>query len=184
MKKLLFVIVMIAAVYNLNAQVKNVNTIISETCRQAALQNKKALVIFHASWCIWCHKLDSSINDPLCKQFFDDNYVIEHITAFEVKDKAALNNPGAEQFLKAHHAYDQGIPAWYIFDKNGNILADSQLRQKGQGPYVEGSNIGCPANETEINYFIKLLEKTSNINQEQEEAIKQRFTLNKETASH
>ena len=180
MKKLLFVFVMIASMHSLNAQVKDVNTIIKETCRQASLQNKKALIIFHASWCIWCKKLDSSLNDSCCKKFFNDNYVIQHVTAFEVADKKSLNNPGGEAFLAAHHAVEQGIPAWFIFDKDGSLLADSQLRPQGVSTSAEGSNIGCPANETEINYFIKLLEKTSNINDQQKEAIKKRFALNEE----
>ncbi len=184
MKKFAVALMLMSVTYNLIAQTKDVQSIIKETCKQAALQNKKALIIFHASWCGWCHKFDKSINDSSCKSFFNDNYVIQHITVFEVADKKNLNTPGSEAFLKDHHAYDQGIPAWYILDKDGNVLADSQLRQKGQGPDVEGSNIGCPANETEINYFIKLLEKTSLINQQQEAAIKKRFALNKETSGY
>ena len=184
MKRLLFVFVMITAMHNINAQVKDVNTIIKETCKQASIQNKKALIIFHASWCVWCHKLDSSINDVSCKLFFESNYVIQHITVFEVNDNKNLNTPGAEEFLKAHHADDQGIPAWYIFDKDGNLLTDSQLRSKGADLNIEGSNIGCPSNETEIKYFISLLEKTSNISEQQKESIRIRFAKNQEISGH
>lgn len=181
MKKLFFVLMTMCVLCTANAQLKNAQTIIAETCSKASKENKKAFIIFHASWCVWCHKLDSSINDPVCKKFFDDNYVIEHITAFEVKEKSILNNPGSEEFLAAHHAKDQGIPAWYILDKNENVIADSQLRPNRADFTTEGSNVGCPANETEINYFISVLKKTSNIDPQQEEAIRNRFALNKET---
>src|SRR3954466_14611320 len=116
MKKLFCICVIIISVLVVHAQENSndVNTIIKQTCAEAKKENKKAFIIFHASWCIWCHKLDSSINDASCKKYFADNYVITHITAFEVKEKAKLNTPGAEQFLTAHYAAEQGIPAWFI----------------------------------------------------------------------
>ncbi len=180
MKQLNFILMLLAAVFVSNAQSTSANTksIIKEACREAGKQNKNALIIFHASWCIWCHKMDSSINDVTCKEFFDDNYVIKHITVFEVKEKAKLNNAGAEEFLAAHHAAEQGIPAWFIFDKDGNLLSDSQLRPKSSSLDTEGPNVGCPANGQEIDYFISVLEKTSNISDEEKEAIRKRFAKN------
>ena len=156
-------------------------TIIKEACVEAGKQHKNALIIFHASWCIWCHKLDSSINDISCKDFFNNNFVIQHITAFEVDKSEKLNTPGAIEFLKAHYADEQGIPAWFIFDKNGNLLADSQLRNNGQSKDEEGINVGCPSDETEINYFISVLKKTSTIGSDQEAVIKKRFAANAST---
>ena len=183
MKQLNFILMLLAAVFVSKAQAVPADTksIIKEACREAAEQNKNAFIIFHASWCIWCHKMDSSINDVTCKKFFDDNYIIKHITVFEVKEKARLNNAGAQEFLAAHHAAEQGIPAWFIFDKDGNLLSDSQLRSKNVGPDTEGSNVGCPANGQEINYFISVLEKTSKISGEEKEAIKKRFAKNADT---
>jgi len=180
MKKIfcIWLILFTAVVVNAQQNLTDVNTIIKQTCAEAKKENKKAFIIFHASWCIWCHKLDSSINDLSCKKYFDNNYVIAHITAFEVNEKAELNTPGAEQFLAMHHAKDQGIPVWYIFDADGNLLADSQLRTNGAGLNAEGSNVGCPSNGTEINYFISVLEKTSSISTEEKDAIQKRFEKN------
>jgi len=177
MKKCLLVSVALCFVVFCNAQAST-ETIIKDACKEAAAQNKNVLIIFHASWCVWCHKLDSSINDVSCKKFFNDNYVIKHITVYETGDKKNLNNPGGDEFLTAHHAADQGIPAWFIFDSNGNLLADSQLRSNGVSFDIEGSNIGCPANETEIKYFISILEKTSHITNEEKSAIMKRFSKN------
>jgi thioredoxin family protein len=177
MKKFLLVFITLSFIIVCNAQT-SAETIIKKACKEAAAQNKNVFIIFHASWCIWCHKLDSSINDASCKKFFSDNYVIKHITAFETDDKKNLNNPGGIEFLTAHHAADQGIPAWFIFDSNGNLLADSQLRKNGAGFNVEGSNIGCPANETEIKYFISVLQETSHITDEEKSAVTKRFSKN------
>ena len=156
-------------------------SIIKEACAEAGKQHKNVLIIFHASWCIWCHKLDSSINDISCRNFFNNNFVIKRITVFEVDKNEKLNTPGAVEFLKAHHAAEQGIPAWFIFDKDGNLLADSQLRHQGQSNNEEGINVGCPSNETEINYFISVLEKTSAISSEEVAVIKKRFAANGST---
>ena len=69
--------------------------VLKEAYQQAAKENKNVFVIFHASWCGWCHKMDKSMNDPICKKFFDDNYIIRHLVVDEAKDKKNLENPGA-----------------------------------------------------------------------------------------
>ena len=104
--------------------------ILKEACQQAAKEKKNVLIIFHASWCGWCHKMDSSLNDKSCKKFFDDNYVIRHLVVDESKDKKDLENPGAYELRTKYHGDDEGIPFWLIFDKEGNLLADSQIGRK------------------------------------------------------
>ena len=63
-------------------------------------QNKKVLVMFHASWYGWFHKMDTSLNDALVKKFFDDNFVIRHLVVFESKGKENFENPGALDCLQ------------------------------------------------------------------------------------
>lgn len=144
---------------------------------KAAKENKNVLVIFHASWCGWCHKMDASLNDSSCKQFFDDNYVIAHLVVNESKGKEQLENPGAEEFKTKYHGKDQGLPFWLIFDKKGKLLADSKMRQPGDGP-EKGENSGCPAAENEVNFFLGLLKKTSHLTDAQLDIIGKRFRLN------
>ena len=40
--------------------------ILEKAYKQARLENKNVFVIFHASWCGWCHKMDTSLNDITC----------------------------------------------------------------------------------------------------------------------
>lgn len=119
------------------------------------------------------------MNDVSCAKYFRDNYVVKHVTVFEIGKMEKNNNPGAEAFLAAHHALEQGIPAWYIFDKEGNLLADSQKRPPGAGLDTEGANVACPANEQEVEYFIEVLKKISSLESKDEEAIRKRFLKNK-----
>ena len=154
-------------------------SIIREACKEAGQQNKSAFIIFHASWCVWCHKMDSSMNDASCAKYFKDHFVVKHVTVFEIGENEKLNDPGAKEFLAAHHADNKGIPAWFIFDKDGNLIADSQRRPPGSSSDSEGQNVGCPSNPQEVDYFIDVLKKTSPLSSEDEQAIRNRFLKNK-----
>jgi len=133
--------------------------IVAAACKQAGEQKKNVLVIFHASWCGWCKKMDASINDPACKKLFDDNYIIAHLTVHESPDKKKEENPGADDILKELNAFDEGIPFWVVYDKEGKILANSFITS------AEGrqTSIGCPASKEEVAAFIKILKATASI---------------------
>jgi len=156
------------------------NKVLQEAMQQAGREKKNVLVIFHASWCGWCHKMDSSINDPGCKKFFEDNYVIRHLVVDETKDKKNLENPGANELRLKYHGDEEGIPFWLIFDKDGNMLADSQIRPAGTTAAAKGENVGCPAAEKEVSYFIEVLKKTSHITDAEQSAIEKRFRQNED----
>lgn len=179
----LFIIASFFIFGNVHAQQKPfpANEILEKALRQASIENKNVLIIFHASWCGWCHKMDSSINDKSCKKFFDDNYVIRHLVVDETRDKKNLENPGANELRVKYHGNDEGIPFWLVFDKDGRLLADSQIRPAGADPDTKGENVGCPAAENEVVYFLDVLKKTSHINVEEEAIIQQRFRQNENT---
>jgi thioredoxin-related protein len=151
-------------------QTPSADAVLKEARAKATKENKKIMVIFHASWCVWCHKMDNSLNDPSVKAFFDKNYVITHLTIDESPDKKNLENPGAEELNKKWGGKNQGIPFWVIMDTNGTILADSQIEP--------GKNVGCPANAEEVAHFLKVLKKTSSITNEQIAAVEKRFRRN------
>src|SRR5215213_5002348 len=114
--------------------------------------------------------MDSSMSDKSVKNFFEKNYVVTHVTVLESDNKKALENPGALELLTRYKGADLGIPYWLVFDKDGNLLADSQVSP--------GVNSGCPATEAEVAHFIKVLKKTSSITQEQVKAVEKRFRRN------
>lgn len=170
-KTLLLLVLSFTFLTSLIAQkVPSADVVLKEAREQAAKENKKLMVIFHASWCGWCHKMDTSLNDPSVKSFFDKNYVITHLTIDESPDKKNLENPGAQILNEKWGGKDQGIPFWVIMDKDGKILADSQKEP--------GKNVGCPATAEEVAHFIKVLKKTSSITNEEIVAVEKRFRRN------
>ena len=151
--------------------------IMKEAFSSAKKQNKKVLVMFHASWCGWCHKMDTSLNDASVKKLFDDNFVIRHLVVFESKGKENLENPGALEMITKYEGKDQGIPFWLIFDKEENFLADSRMKTKVNG--VEKlQNTGCPASKEEVDHFIDVLKRTTELNDDQLQIIRIRFRRN------
>ena len=142
----------------------------------ATKENKKVLLIFHASWCGWCKKMDASLADSTIKSFIDKNFVITHLSVYESPDKKGLENPGALAMLTKLGGADKGLPYWFMMDAKSNVLADSQIKP--------GENTGCPASEEEVNYFAGLLQKNTKLNQPALEKIKARFRQNKQPASH
>jgi thiol-disulfide isomerase/thioredoxin len=181
MKRIISLLLCVFAAGVLYAQeARHVNEILKEAYQQAAKEKKNVFVMFHASWCGWCHKMDSAMSDKAVKKFFDDNYVIRHLVVYESKDKKNLENPGALELLTKYKGNDQGIPYWLVFDRNGRLLGDSQVRPEGAGPATAGKNTGCPASPEEVAHFVRVLEMTSSLNAEQLATVKTRFLKNGE----
>lgn len=148
-------------------------SILQSAKEQATREQKKVFLIFHASWCGWCHKMDTALNDPKVKQFFQDNYVFRHLVVSETEEKKKLENPGAQQLMAEFGGSEgEGIPYWAVLDANGKLLADSRIN--GQA----GKNSGCPAKEEEVDYFIKVLQKTSKLDARALAVIRARFREN------
>lgn len=149
-------------------------SIVTSAVKRAASEKKKTLIIFHASWCGWCKKMDASIADPSCKELFEKNYVIDHLVVLESKGKEGLENPGGMDYLIKWNGEKEGLPFWVILDDNGEVLADS--RRKNEEGKLD--NTGCPASEPEVAHFVEVLKKTSKLNSKQLEIISTRFRKN------
>lgn len=168
-KLLLLLLVSFATAVSYAQSVPNSGTVMAAAYKQAAKEKKNVFVIFHASWCGWCKKLDASMNDATTKQYFDDNFVIVHLTVQESDNNKKLENPGADVFLAKYKATDAGLPFFLIMDKSGTKLGDS---------FVNNQNMGCPAAAEEVAAFTALLKRTSKIDDKGIEAITARFRQN------
>lgn len=181
MKKMILLLVtfiVIGSKLPAQSTVPAASVILKKAVTDAGIQHKKVLLIFHASWCGWCHKMDSSLNDPACKKFFDDNFEIAHITVMESKGKENLENGGGKELMEKYNGKDQGLPYWVVLDDRAKLLFDSQIRVKQNDGTIKGENIGCPASEKEVMAFIEILKKTTSLNDQQLAIITKRFRQN------
>lgn len=140
----------------------------------AAKENKDIFLMFHASWCGWCKKMDQSMNDEMCSDYFDNNFVTIHMVVKESAANKHLENPGAAELLASYGGDRSGIPFWLIFDSKGNLVADSFM-ENGE----RKSNIGCPAQDNEIEVFISKLKLAAEMSEEEEKSITERFRKNR-----
>lgn len=146
--------------------------IVKEACAEAKATHKKVLLLFHASWCGWCHKLDTVMNSPECKGFFDRSFVIRYLVVFESAGKKDLENPGAKELYdKYAGGDDQGIPFYLIFDEDGKVIADSRIKADGVAPILKGANTGYPGSDEEIAYFSRLLKATTSLSADEVKII-------------
>ena len=170
MKKILLVVTLLfVTIIGISQQVPTTESILSAAYKQAAKENKNVFVMFTASWCGWCKKMDASMNDVSTKKYFDENYVTIHLTVQENPAKKNLENPGSAEFLKKFNGDKAGLPFFVVLDKKGKLLGDS---------FVNNANVGCPASPNEVASFIILLKKSSKINDEGLQTIATRFNLN------
>ncbi|MCA4782641.1 thioredoxin family protein [Empedobacter stercoris] len=144
--------------------------ILTKAQNQAKVENKNVFLIFHASWCGWCKKMEKNMDDPLVKSYFDANYVKTFMTVQERAEKKNLETPGGDAVNEKLGGKDQGLPFWVILDSEGKVLEDSR---------VNGENIGGPASEEEVNQLITKLETTSKNEKVNSEKIKEVFILKK-----
>ncbi|MGY3212636.1 thioredoxin family protein [Mucilaginibacter sp. HD30] len=162
------------------AAMPSTEEIMNKAYAQAKKENKKVLVMFHASWCGWCKKMEASINEPTLRKFFDDNYVIATLDVMERKGKEDLENPGSLAFMTKYKGEKSGLPFWFIADATGKKLADSQIRAEGASLDTYGENVGCLAAENEVAFFAKILKNTSKLKDSEIAMISERFAKNKQ----
>lgn len=119
----------------------------------ATKEHKKVFLIYHASWCKWCKKLDSALTSSELKPVFDKYFVVTHLDVNERKEKVELlENAGGRELLKEHGGENAGLPYYVILDAKGRKLVDSK-----QMPGT--SNIGYPGAPDEIKLFSGMLKK-------------------------
>ncbi|QNK62063.1 thioredoxin family protein [Pedobacter sp. PAMC26386] len=177
LKYLLLTICCLLVLSSVKAQddAKSAHIILREAYQQAAKEKKKVFVIFHASWCGWCHKMDMAMNEAACKKLLNDNYIIRHLTVMESDKNKSLENAGDKELLTKYGGDRTGIPFWLVLDKDGKLLADSQLRPQGVALETKGPNIGYPGSDEEVVAFKNVLKQTSSLNNTQLNLIGKRF---------
>jgi len=158
MKKILLVLFCALITLHVNAQEttpSNAQDVLDKAMASAEASGKNVFVMFHASWCGWCKRMDKRMMSEATKSMFEDNYVIEHLTVLESPANKTLENPGGAEVLEKYKGTKAGLPFWLIISPKGELLSDA-FNDKG-------ANLGCPATPEEVDGFIDKLKATSSL---------------------
>jgi thioredoxin-related protein len=129
--------------------------ILKAAIAEARSSKKNVLLMFHATWCEWCKRLETALDNPEIKTLLDKNYVVTMIDVKERGDKIQTHeNSGGKKILANFGGTQSGLPFIVFLNKKGKMIANSNVMPKNQ-------NIGYPGSKEEIAAFIKLLKQTA-----------------------
>jgi thioredoxin-related protein len=128
--------------------------LIAKAQSDAKKGGKNVLVIFHASWCGWCHRFDKFLDTTDEGKIVKSGLEVVHVTIMENKEHKADENAGGIELATKLGGEKAGLPFMAILDaKTGNMIVNSL-----QKPGDQTSNTGYPGSKEEIGHFMKMLE--------------------------
>jgi thiol:disulfide interchange protein len=155
LQKALVAVLLVASVVTAQAQAAKpaAETLLKAAQAKAKAEKKNVFVMFDASWCGWCKRLEKFMDDKEIKGLLQKNFVIVTIDVLEEPAKEALENPGGEAVLKTLHGENAGLPFTAILSSEGKLIVNSHEKPD------KSSNIGYPAAANEIAHFMTMLKK-------------------------
>ncbi len=114
---------------------------------------QSVFVVFHASWCGWCRKLDRVLAQPEMAAIMEKHFVTVRVDVLERPMKRHLENPGGRELLERLGGRGGGMPFLAMLDPKSNPLATS----------VDGTgeNIGYPGDDEGIEHFLVMVKKAA-----------------------
>ncbi len=119
---------------------------VSDATARASASNRRVLVIFHASWCVYCRLFDMMLADPKAAAIVDTHFVTLHVRALERKpEMQAQELAGADELFARYAPKGAGLPYMAILGDEGAEVADSIM--------PNGENFGFPVTQPELAAF-------------------------------
>lgn len=154
------------------AEAPTADSLMATANAKAKKEHKNVLVIFHASWCGWCHKLDDMLASKEVGPTMAKAYVVVHMVIDESKEHKAEENAGGDKLRVTLKGEKAGLPFFAVLTPAGKNLGTSIHPKTG--------NVGYPAAPNEIAHFMDLMKLSSPMLSDKERASIESYL--KETA--
>jgi thiol-disulfide isomerase/thioredoxin len=113
---------------------------------QAQASNRKLLLIFHASWCVYCRLFDMMLKDETAGAIVERHYAVLHLRALErTPEMKAQQLAGADEVFATYAPKGAGLPYMAVLDGDAKMVADSIM--------TNGDNFGFPVTKQELDGF-------------------------------
>jgi len=101
-------------------------TLMDAAYSRSKKEKKPVLVMFHATWCGWCKRLQKVLDVPEFKKMVESNYVVVHVDVMERgEEKDKSENEGGVKLMTDLGGEKSGLPFYAVLDASGKKLADS-----------------------------------------------------------
>lgn len=154
MKKLTTVLAIFVAAVSF-ADTPSAGELVSRARSEAKKGGKNVLVIFHASWCGWCHRFDKFLDTTDEGKLVKDALEVVHVTVLEDPKHKADENAGGLELMSKFGGKDAGLPFMAILDTNTGKIVVNSLQKPGDTK----TNTGYPGSASEIAHFVSMLQK-------------------------
>src|ERR1700677_2162252 len=85
--------------------------VLSNAKSAAVAQHKAIFLVFGASWCPPCRKLETFTGDPNIRPILEKYFILSHLNIEEERGKhPELNNPGGEKLVADYGGKSMGVP--------------------------------------------------------------------------
>ena len=136
--------------------------VLEDAKTQAAQQHKVIFLVFGASWCQPCHRLDDFLVAPEMRHILEKYFIEARVNVLEDQGKhPELESPGGQELaarLGVTNSKGQvsHVPFIVFLDAAGEPVVNSYRPVEGS---AKGVNIGYPAKPEEIDWFGAMLKK-------------------------
>jgi hypothetical protein len=118
---------------------------LSEADAHATAGNKRLLLIFHASWCVYCRLFDMMLADRQAGPIMARHFGVLHMRAQERKpEMQAQQLAGADDVYHRYAPEGAGLPYMVVLGEGAAKIADSM---------IGGENFGFPVEPQELDAF-------------------------------
>ena len=157
MKARLFTLGLLLCISSIQAAPPPAGELIAKAGVKAVADGKAIYVHFGASWCGWCQKHDTFLEQPAIKPVFEKYFVPVKIVVQESEKNKGLENLGGEALLEKFGG-PSGLPFSAFLDAKGALIVNSK-RVSEKAP--QGENIGHPFAPEEIDWFVVMMKKAA-----------------------